>query len=422
LTKVTIIDCQTAGISGDMLLAALIDAGANIKLIQETLQLIPKHYPKCKSIQLETTEVRKHGFRARRAVSKISEDSTEVHAESMIEAIEKIATPSQMSAEAVAFARESVKTLVEVESRLHGVSLKETHLHEAGSTDTLADILGVATACDSLGIFDGKIYSTPVAVGGGTVNFSHGKLAVPAPAVLEILTRNRVPVIGGPEPTELATPTGVSMLVNLVDTFLEQYPPIVPERTGYGAGSLDLPTAPNMLRVVIGQSLEHNLNRDSVQVLETNLDDLPGEMLGHAIQRILDSGARDVWVTSAQFKKNRPGHILQAICDPQDAERIAELIMEETGTLGVRYQEYTRFTLNREIRTIKVRIQEKTFAVRIKTATTASGRVIKTKPEFDDIHTIAETLAIPARTVAELITQEAQKQIERKTGETRPLA
>ena len=247
-------------------------------------------------------------------------------------------------------------------------------------------------------------------------------MAVPAPAVLEILTRNRVPVIGGPEPTELATPTGVSMLVNLVDAFLEQYPPIVPERTGYGAGNLDLPTAPNILRVVIGQSLEPNLNRDSAQVLETNLDDLPGEMLGHAIQRILDSGAKDVWVTSAQFKKNRPGHILHAICDPQDTERIAELIIEETGTLGVRYQEYTRFTLNREIRTIKVRIHEKTFDVRIKTATTASGRVIKTKPEFDDIHTIAETLAIPARTVAELVTQEAQKQIERKTGETRPLA
>jgi uncharacterized protein (TIGR00299 family) protein len=417
LTKVTVIDCQTAGISGDMLLAALIDAGANITAIQETLQLIPKQYPKCKSIELETTEVKKHGFRARRAVPKITEESSEVPAESMIDAMESIANSSKMSAEAIALATKAIKTLVVVESKLHGATLKETHLHEAGSTDTLADILGVATACDSLGILDGKIYSTPIAVGGGTVNFSHGKLSVPAPAVLELLTQNKVPIVGGPEAMELATPTGVSLLVNLADGFLEQYPRMIPEKTGSGAGNLDLSAAPNILRIVIGQSLQQDLGKDIVQVLETNLDDLPGEMLGYAMQRILNSGAKDAWVTSAQFKKNRPGHILHVICDPHDALRLAQLMMEETGTLGVRYQEYNRYTLNRETRTVKVAIEDKTFDVRIKTATTASGRVIRSKPEFEDIRTIAEALSIPARTVADLVTQEARKQMERKIGE-----
>lgn len=419
MTKVTVIDCQTAGISGDMLLAALIDAGANITAIKETLQLIPKQYPKCKSIELEITEVKKHGFRARKAIPKITEDSSEVPAENMIDSVKSIANSSEMSAKAVALATQAIKTLVVVESKLHGVNLKETHLHEAGSTDTLADILGVATACDSLGIFDGETYSTPVAVGGGTVNFSHGKLSVPAPAVLELLTQNNVPIVGGPEAMELATPTGVSILVNLADAFLEQYPRMIPERTGYGAGNLDLSVAPNILRIVLGQSLQQNLSKGNVQVLETNLDDLSGEILGYAMQRILNSGAKDVWVTPAQFKKNRPGHVLHAICDSHDAGRIAELMMEETGTLGVRYQEYARYTLNRETRTIKVAIQGKTFDVRIKTATTASGKVIRTKPEFEDIHAIAEALSIPARTVADLVTQEAKQQMERKIGEVR---
>jgi uncharacterized protein (TIGR00299 family) protein len=410
LGKVTVIDCQTAGISGDMLLGALIDVGANIDLIQQTLQLIPKHYPKCKSINLEAKQVKTHGFRAQRAIQQISEDPTEVQAKTIIDATEAIANSSQMSAQAIAFAVKCVKTIVEVESKLHGVSLMDTHLHEAGSTDTLADVLGVATACDSLDVFSGKRYSTPVAVGGGTVTFSHGKLAVPAPAVLEILRQHNVPVIGGPEPQELATPTGVSMLVNLADSFLEHYPSMIPERTGYGAGRLKLTAAPNILRIVIGRSLEQNLGKDSVQVLETNLDDLPGEILGHAMQRLLDSGARDVWVTSAHFKKNRPGYILHVMCDGQETERIAELMMQETGTLGVRYQEYRRFTLSRDTRTIKVTIRGRSFDVRIKTATNASGRVIRLKPEFDDVRVIAEALSMPARRVAELVTQEAQKQ------------
>lgn len=265
MAKVTIIDCQTAGISGDMLLGALIDAGAEVKNIQEILHLIPQHYSKCKSIHLETTEVKRHGFRARRVAPRISEDSAEAQAETMLDATEKIVNSFRMSAEAVTFATESIKTIIEVESRLHGISLKETHLHEAGSTDTLIDVLGVAAACDSLGIFKGETFSTPIAVGGGTVEFSHGKLAVPAPAVLEILRQNGVPLVGGPDDVELATPTGVSMLVNLADAFLQHYPSIVPEKVGYGAGNLDLPTTPNILRSYwpkAGKSIQHRPGSD----------------------------------------------------------------------------------------------------------------------------------------------------------------
>ena len=416
MTKVTIIDPQTAGISGDMLLGALIDAGANSETVQRVLDEIPKYYSKCKSVKLNTKEVRKHGFRACKAELNISEDKEETHAQELVGVAEKIAQALRLSEKAASFAVDSIKVLVDVESVLHGVEVERAHLHEVGSSDTLADIFGVAAACDNLGIFDGEIYSTPVAVGGGTVTFSHGTLGTPAPAVLEILRRKNVPILGGPESVELATPTGVAMLVNLASVSVSTYPPLVPEIVGYGAGTRELTKAPNMLRVVIGRDIGHHSGSDTVQVLETNLDDLPGEVLGHALQRVLDSGAKDVWITSAQFKKNRPGHVFHVICDPDNAERIAEIIMEETGTLGVRYQTANRFKSDREVRTVAMEFEGRRFDVRVKLAQDRTGKIVRVKPEFDDIQTIAQTLSTPAREIADRAMEEARKSLKEKRG------
>ncbi len=418
MTKLTLIDSQTAGISGDMLLGALIDAGANIGNVQQILNLIPQHFPKCKSLWLESGEVKKHGFRACGIDFKISEDSQETEAQELVSATQRIADASNLSEKAKSFAASSIRILVDAESKLHGVEISRTHLHEAGSTDTLADIFGVASACDSLRVFEGEVYATPVAVGGGSVSFSHGRLATPAPAVLEIASQNGMPIIGGPEAEELATPTGVSMLVSLTKKFLETYPAMIPERVGYGAGKKELSGTPNMLRVVIGRSAGQGAGSDIVQLLETNIDDLPGEMLGHALQRILDSGAKDAWITAAQFKKNRPGHVLHAICDLHDAQKLSEIIMKETGTLGVRYQQWSRFTLQREIRTIKVEIAGRPFDVRVKVATDKSGRILRIKPEFEDIHSIAQALSIPARGVSDTVTYEARRILGRDNVES----
>ena len=414
MTKLTLIDSQTAGISGDMLLAALIDAGANIKNIQQVLDLIPQHFPKCKSLGLETREVKRHGFRTCGIDFKISEDSQETEAQELIHAMQEIADRSNLSEKAKSFAASSIRILVDVESKLHGVEISRTHLHEAGSTDTLADVFGVAAACDSLGVFEGEVYSTPVAVGGGFVSFSHGTLATPAPAVLEIARQSGMPIIGGPEAEELATPTGVSMLASLTKKFLETYPSMIPERVGYGAGKKELARRPNLLRVVIGRSAEQGSGSDIVQILETNLDDLPGEILGYALQRVLDSGAKDAWITPAQFKKSRPGHVLHAICDPHDAQRLSEIIMRETGTLGVRYQQWGRFTLQREVKTIKVEVAGRTFDVRVKFARDGSGRILRIKPEFEDIHSIAQALSIPAREISDTVIHEAKRIADRK--------
>ncbi len=411
----TVIDSQTAGISGDMLLGALIDAGANLKAIQQVLELIPQHFPRCKSLRLETREVRKHGFRTCSVDLTISEKDEETMAQELIHSTHEIADAANLSEKAKSFAVAAIQVLADVESMLHGVEISKAHLHEAGSTDTLADVFGVAAACDSLNLFESEILATPVAVGGGPVSFSHGTLATPAPAVLEIARRNGIPIIGGPEAGELATPTGLSMLASITNKFLEAFPPIIPDKVGYGSGKKDLVKTPNFLRVVLGRPISLGLGSEAVQVLETNIDDVSGEILGHALQRILDSGAKDAWVTPALFKKGRPGHVLHALCDPHHAQGIADIMIGETGTLGVRFQQWNRFTLRREVSTIKLEIAGRVFDVRVKFARDGSGRIVRAKPEFEDVRLIAETVSMPAREVSNLIMREVVQAEDRKS-------
>lgn len=414
MSTITIIDPQTAGISGDMLLAALIDAGADPGNIQRTLSEIPHYYRKCSKIQLSTNEVKKHGFRATGVELVITEEQRESRTDEYLKAAESVAEASTISSKASEFAINSIRDLVLAESTLHGSSLDTTHLHEAGSADTLADVFGVAAACDALGIFESEVYSTPVAVGGGIISFSHGKVATPAPAVLEIARRKQVPIRGGPGDVELATPTGISMLANLAGKFVNNYPPFIPKMVGYGAGKAELQEAPNILRLAMGQALSARSETDVIQVLETNLDDLSGEILGHTLQRVIESGAKDAWVSPAQFKKNRPGVVLHAICDPSLAEKLTTIIMEETGTLGVRNQLWNRVTLQREVRTVKVIIKGREFAVRVKFARDISGKILNVKPEFDDVQAIAKEVSMPVREISGSVLRSVERTVEKE--------
>jgi uncharacterized protein (TIGR00299 family) protein len=409
--KIVVVDPQTAGISGDMLLGALVNAGADLAKIQQVLGSIPRHYPKCKTLELRVVDVNRHGFAASSAEFEIVEEREETPAQDFLGAAEEIAKVSQISERAASFATTSIEQLVAVESRLHGAGREGTHLHEAGSADTLADVFGVAAAADSLGLFDAEIYSTPVSVGGGMITFSHGTMNAPGPAVMEIARQRGIPIQGGPANVELATPTGMAMLANLTSNFVQNYPPLVPEVVGQGAGKKELTEAPNLLRVVIGHRIEIDLKSDAVMILETNLDDIPGEVLGHALQQILESGAKDAWLTPAQFKKSRPGYVLHVICDSNDAERLTNLIMEETGTLGVRYQLWNRFILQREVQTLRVKVEGREYNVRVKFARNKSGRIVNVKPEYDDVNAIAKDLSMPIRKVSDVVLREAQKTI-----------
>ena len=416
LSRVTLIDGQMAGISGDMLLGALIDAGAELDGIQSTLDMIPDHFSKCSRVKLISKEVKKHGFRSCRAELMITEEeSGETRASELIQATQEVGVSANLSDKARTFANNAMRILTDVESKLHGVDASSTHLHEAGSADTLADILGTATGCDSLGLFEGRIYSCPVAVGGGTVTFSHGTVSVPAPAVLEIARQHHVPIFGGPSNEELATPTGFSILAALVDTFVEVPPLLIPDIVGYGAGSRELSGAPNVLRLIVGHTAQDEFDRDRVQVVETNLDDVSGEVAGLSLQRILEAGAKDAWVTAAQFKKSRPGYVLHAICSLEDLEKISRVMITQTGTLGVRYQPWNRFILQRELITIKFELKQRTFDVRLKVARDRFGEIARVKPEFEDLDSISRATSLPAWVVSDLVLEKARKELGRKS-------
>ena len=401
-----------------MLLAGLIDAGASVQAIQDILHLIPEYYSHCKSITLKTENVSTHGFRACGINLEISERSPdedhEISANQFVNATKLIMQNSHLSKLALDFTLNSINMLIDVESQLHGSDVNETHLHEAGSADTLADVFGVAAAMDSLNLFSGDIVSTPVAVGGGHVKFSHGTLSIPAPAVMEMVRRKQIPIMGGPAAVELATPTGVTMLANLAQEFSTIYPTMIAEKVGYGSGKITLNSTPNFLRVVIGTRLEITSEAEEiVQVLETNIDDLSGEILSHALQRLIESGAKDAWITFGLFKKNRPGHVLHVLCDPQDAAKLSRIMIDETGTLGVRQQVWQRLTLSREVQSVNVEISGRIFEVRIKLARDATGNVVRVKPEFDDIRVIAKEVGLPARRIEEIVSIQVSGKYER---------
>ncbi|MGQ9597120.1 MAG: nickel pincer cofactor biosynthesis protein LarC, partial [Thermoproteota archaeon] len=304
---------------------------------------------------------------------------------------------------------DSINTLVNAEAKVHGRSINEVHLHEAGSVDTPAEIVGAAIALEDLNLFDTKVCSTPVAVGGGLFRFSHGTVSSPAPATIEILRSKGFPVIGGPIESELATPTGASLLVNLAQEANRFYPLMKPTAIGYGAGTKDFVEMPNVLRFTFGEFLDYQLLRDEISVLETNLDDVAGEIVGHTVDRLLQEGARDVSVIPMFTKKNRPGQILKIIADKTNAERLSRVLIEETGTLGVRVYPCQRHILSRESIVMDIQVDDVKEFVNVKVAKDGKGEIVQIKPEYDDVERIAQKTDKPLREIMELVKRKARE-------------
>jgi uncharacterized protein (TIGR00299 family) protein len=222
-------------------------------------------------------------------------------------------------------------------------------------------------------------------------------------------------MVGGPVEAELATPTGVSLLMNMVNWAGKFYPAMKPAAVGYGAGKADFSEAPNMLRIILGNPVDHGLSTDRVYVLETNLDDVDGETVGFLIDRLLDEGVRDVSVIPIMTKKNRPGQILKIIVDESEAERISRIVIDETGSLGVRRYPVERFIVSREVVPIEVSIANKTKKARIKVAKTKGGEIINLKPEYEDVRSISLETEKPFRYVEEIIRNAAKEEILRES-------
>jgi len=406
---VIVIDPQIAGISGDMLLCALVDLGANKSKIINAIKITEKHLPGSTINKIDFDKVKKHGIEATRLIIDVNEKTHERKGIEIQNCVEISSQEIGLSDKAKTFAKTSIETLIMAESKIHGSPLSSVHFHEASSIDTVIDIIGAATALDDLKFFDDEFVTTPVAVGGGTLTFSHGTTSNPASAILEIFKNSGITISGGQVKEELTTPTGASMLTSLTKTCLDFYPKMNVKSIGYGAGQKNFDGFSNVLKIIQGEKTK-DLLHDTVQVLETNVDDVSGELLGNLIEKIMANGAKDVTISSAITKKGRPTNLVSVICDSEVMNTIIDLLILETGTLGVRIRTSERYTVPRTVEKIPITILDTNFQVNCKI--TYEGSSIKNfKVEFDDIKTISNSINQPFKKTEELIRIAVKKKL-----------
>jgi hypothetical protein len=401
------IDAQIAGISGDMILSSLVSLGANKSRIIEGIHTAESFLDDSKITNIDFISVQKNGKDATQLILEIDEDIHKRKATDIKHCIIESSKKIGLSESGLNFATNAINTLISAESKVHGESESSVHFHEAASIDTVVDILGTAIALDDLNLFSNEIICSPVAIGGGTVTFSHGKTSNPAYAILEIFKDSEIIVQGGTITDELTTPTGASILVNLAKTCSEFYPPMKINSIGYGAGSKDFGEFSNVLKLVNGKT-KINLVKDTVQILETNVDDVSGEVLGNMIEKIMSNGAKDVTITSAITKKGRPTQLISVICDSESMNSILELLVAETKTLGVRIRNSERYVVPRSIEQDTIEIDGHKFPVHYKMV---KGNA-HFKIEFEDIKSISDCLNKPFHQIEGMI----RKKILEKNG------
>ncbi len=329
--RIAYLDCAS-GVSGDMMLGALVDAGVDLTKVQAGIDSLG--LPSCR---LAIEEVKKKGFRALQLTVEHEPEHAHRHLHHIVTMIDgSTLTPSQRELALRIFNR-----LAQAEAKVHGSTIEKVHFHEVGAVDSIADIVGSAIAWDLLGV--DRIVCSAVPTGTGFVQIAHGRCAIPAPATGELL--QGVPIAASKIQGELTTPTGAAIVSTLVDEF-GPLPAMTISATGYGAGQSDF-EHPNLLRLLVGETASGNLCGDQIALLETNLDDTPGEAIGYCVEKLWQAGALDVATSSLQMKKGRPGVLLSVQSRPADADRLAEIIFRETTTLGLRRSTTQRQTLPR---------------------------------------------------------------------------
>jgi uncharacterized protein (TIGR00299 family) protein len=310
----------------------------------------------------------------------------------VIEIVESMDLPAAVEADAKAIFR----ILGEAEAAVHDTDLTETAFHEVGADDAIADVVGVALLLDDLDVE--RVVTTPLSTGGGSEPMAHGEYPVPAPAVAEIAAAADWSLRGGPVEAELLTPTGAAILAHTAEG-VETLPTLNVTATGYGAGGYDFPGRPNVLRALLGDG-SGGLTRESITVLETNLDDATPEELGSLQRTLTEAGARDVSVLPATMKKSRPGHLIKVIVRPEDAERVAHRLAMETGTLGVReHGSGHRWIAERELLAVSIEIDDERHEVAVKVASDDAGEPYDYSAEYDDALAVAEATGVPVRDV-----------------------
>jgi len=412
MRDLTVIDCQVSGISGDMLLSSLVHAGAEEKKVLQAVFSCQDFLSgsKIKSARFKKKPV--GGFNVTRFESEYEEKQITRRGIDMYRSLASCVDSLDLESTAKSFALESFKSILLAEAEVHGASVNEVNLHETSSIDTFVDLVGCATALQDLDLFNCSIVSTKVAVGSGTVHFSHGTVPNPSNAILQIFKGKPFVLTAGQAHEEVTTPTGAAMLVNLAANSVGYYPDILPDTIGYGAGRKSLKRVPNILRLVLGKShAAYQASPDSVTILETNLDDISGELVGHLIDSLAERDVKDVTILQGITKKNRPNYIVKVICENTKVNSVLDTIFNETGTMGIRIQEQMRLVLPRSIITVPVTIGGSKCNVQVKVAKDLHNSIINAKVEYEDVKSISSRLGLPLRIVREQVNAQIAKKM-----------
>jgi len=402
---VVVVDPQIAGISGDMLLCSLVDLGADKNKIIDGVKQSEKFFSNSSIKKINFQKIQKHGIEAVQLILEVEEDVHERKGSEIKKAITDSIKSIGLSEKAKTFSESCIDTLISSESKIHGIPEDSVHFHEASSIDTLVDIVGIAIALEDLELFDEKILCLPISVGGGSVTFSHGTMSNPASAILEIFKNSNFMIKGNSANEELTTPTGACILVNLANNAVEYYPSMKVDAIGYGAGQKDFETFSNVLKIVRGS--ENNFEIDSVKILETNVDDVSGEILGNLIEKIMKKGAKDVSIYHGITKKGRPTNLVSVICSDENVEEIVDTLVLETGTLGIRISESNRFIVPRTIHTVSLTLNDTSFQVNYKKSIFKGKTDFKI--EFDDLKNVSNTINKSIKETESLLRKEIEK-------------
>lgn len=367
-----------SGISGDMALGSLLDAGADVDEVTAICERLP-----VSGWGLRTEPVMRAGIAATRAVVVARETSVVRTAAHISALVEEARLPDRVRIRALAV----FDALARAEGRLHRRPPEQVHFHEVGAIDSIVDIVGTCAALEVLEV--DEVHASPVAVGRGMVRSAHGHIPTPAPAVIELLTG--ASTYGVDIQHELTTPTGAAILAALAASF-GPIPAMTIAASGFGAGEREHEHRPNLTQAVLGAVDAARAAGQPVTLLETNVDDVTGEMLAHAVAALLDAGAHDAWITPIVMKKGRPAHTVSALVDAALVDQVAETMLTETGSLGLRGQRLERWPEARRTETVDVEGRR----VRVKVS---AGRV---KVEHDDAARAAEQTGLPVREVVSL--------------------
>lgn len=365
--KIAYFDCY-AGAGGDMIVAAMLDAGVETGWLIEQIGSLA-----IDGLQVEIAETIRCGMRG---ITFRPSASAKQHHRNLTDILALVAA-SSISESAKHRVNAVFTALAEAEAHVHGKQPDQIHFHEVGAVDSIVDIVAACAAIEALQV--DRVICSVISVGGGSFTCRHGTMSAPAPATVELLKRANAPIQGGPIDKELFTPTAAAILTNFASGF-GPMPPMKITAIGYGAGTIDDESFSNLLRLTLGETADtDNARTDHVCLLETNIDDVTAEVIGFVVERLLEAGALDVFTTPILMKHNRPAVKLSVICKPQDTEMLEQIIFTESMTLGIRRQMLQRNKLMREI----IHVDTKYGKIGVKIAS-ANGKTIKLKTEYSD--------------------------------------